>query len=172
MPARIYVTSKDDFATARSASLPAAARAAAEASEPTLTALEAPEREHARIAPVSSMRTHSVLVPPPSKPRTYFIETRIRESVAMMWKESPVQIKANLYLTESGILRLSSVNTPFPGPRAISLGHSNLRECLRLEVRAFSRLGRTERIGHSSPQRIFELGQYRTGRIPAMRLIQ
>src|SRR6266568_7188549 len=108
MPARMYAMSEDDFAAERSASTPASARASADAFAPTLTALDARERERARMAPVSSMRTHSVFVPPPSKPRTYFIGEAYVKS-QRCGGSSDFKPKANLNLTRSGVLRLSSL---------------------------------------------------------------
>src|SRR5689334_7450998 len=119
MPARTKATLAGCFSAECSASLPASARAAAEACAPTLTALEAPERERARIAPVSSMRTHSVFVPPPSKPRTYFIEEEYVKPSQRCGGSSDFKPRANLHLTRSGVLRLSSRQTPHlqdPGP--------------------------------------------------------
>src|SRR5712691_5064500 len=70
MPATRYATSFSDLPAVRSASDAAPESAASETSAPKLVGLDAPERERAATAPDSSMRTQSVLVPPPSKPRT------------------------------------------------------------------------------------------------------
>src|SRR5689334_14049522 len=112
MPAMMYATSSGLFAARWRACKPASARAAAEACAPTLTALEGPERERARIAPDSSMRTHSVFVPPPSKPRTYLIEEEYVKPSQRCGGSSDFKPRANLNLTRSGVLRLSSRQTP------------------------------------------------------------
>ncbi len=69
-PATTHATSRSDLPAACSVSDAAAESEASEASTPKVVGLEAPERERARIAPDSSIRTHSVFVPPPSMPRT------------------------------------------------------------------------------------------------------
>src|SRR6266478_9455043 len=70
MPATRYATSFSDLPAVRSASDAAPESAASDTSAPKLVGLDAPERERAATAPDSSMSTQSVLVPPPSKPRT------------------------------------------------------------------------------------------------------
>src|SRR6266852_2251699 len=70
MPATTYATSFSDLPAVRSASDAASASEANDTSTLKLVGLDAPERERATTAPDSSMRTQSVLVPPPSKPRT------------------------------------------------------------------------------------------------------
>ena len=107
MPARIYATSEGDFPAERSASRPAAASAAAEDSAPTLTALEALERERARTALVSSTSTHSVFVPPPSKPRTHlmekaYVKNDVKELARVLFRPKP-----NLGLTGFRLLSLT-----------------------------------------------------------------
>src|ERR1700756_2878039 len=69
-PATRYPTSFADFPAALSASSAASESEASEVSTPKLVGLDDPERERARIAPDSSIKTQSVLVPPPSNPNT------------------------------------------------------------------------------------------------------
>src|SRR5216117_2472452 len=69
-PATRYVISCSDLSAARSASLAAAESAVSVASTPKVVGLDDPERARASITPVSSIRTLSVFVPPPSNPKT------------------------------------------------------------------------------------------------------
>src|SRR5215467_4820491 len=103
--------------------MPASASAAAEACAPTLTALEAPERERARIAPVSSIRTHSVLVPPPSKPRTHFIREAYVKPSRRCGGSRQFKPKTNLGLTGPFFPYLVAVKYPI----SLDQAHLTLR---------------------------------------------
>lgn len=84
MPPRIDRMSEVDFPEATSALSAASSRAARATSKPTRAGLDGPERVRDRIWRDSSIRTHSVFVPPPSKPKTQRIGTRISDFTGEM----------------------------------------------------------------------------------------
>jgi hypothetical protein len=55
------------------------------ASTPTRVGFEGPETPRATTTPAESINTHSVFVPPPSKPRTYSTEKAYVKNVHLEW---------------------------------------------------------------------------------------